>query len=191
MTYSLAEQMMGMLPKYYEDALAAIAIIEREAAELAFASGQLDEAFRQFFLETATWGLSRWEEACGITASGSKPLDQRRSLIKSRLRGAGTVTLAVIRSVVDSFENGEISVEEKFGDWKVVVTFIGKRGVPPNLADVKSAVREILPAHLLLEFQFTYLRWEELDAAGLDWNALERLGFSWDALEVWNPVEGK
>lgn len=182
---------MGMLPKYYEDALAAIAIIEREAAELELASGQLDEAFRQFFLETATWGLSRWEEACGVPASGGKPFDQRRSLIKSRLRGAGTVTLAVIRSVVDSFENGEISVEEKFSDWKVVVTFIGKRGVPPNLADVKTAVREILPAHLQLEFQFTYLRWEELDAAMLSWDALEKLGLGWDALERWNPAEGK
>ncbi|WP_219845415.1 hypothetical protein [Paenibacillus sp. AR247] len=53
--------------------------------------------------------------------------------------------------------------------------------------DVQKALREIVPAHLQLNFQFTYLRWEELDAADLSWEELEALGMTWDELEVWKP----
>ncbi|GIO53895.1 MULTISPECIES: putative phage tail protein [Paenibacillus] len=187
MLRNISSDMLEYLPKYYSDSRIVGNLTGREADEVNRLHEGIQDVLKQFFIDTATWGLDTWENICGIPHTPGKPDDQRRSVIKTKLRGAGTVTLAVIRSVVDSFENGEVDIQENFGGYEVVVTFIGKRGVPPNLNDVQKALREIVPAHLHLNFQFTYLRWEELDAADLTWEELEALGMTWDELEVWKP----
>lgn len=184
-----ARLMLDALPKYYDESKIVVNLMEQEGAEIDLLHGRIQDVLNQFFIDKATWGLDYWETVCGIPVNRNKPDDQRISVIKSKLRGAGTVTLATIKNVVDSFENGEISVQENFGNYEVIITFIGKRGVPPNLKDVEQAVREIMPAHLGILFKFTYLTWNELDAANLTWDALEALGMDWDHLEIWNPAE--
>ncbi|MFC4101717.1 YmfQ family protein [Paenibacillus xanthanilyticus] len=179
--------MLNDLPSYYADSKIVRNITAREAEELDRFHAAARDVLDQFFVETATWGLAQWERICGLPVNEGKPIDQRRSVIKSKMRGAGTVTLAVIKNVVDSYQNGEVDIQENFGGYEVVITFIGKRGVPPNLEDVEATLREIVPAHLSVKFQFTYLRWEELDAAELTWEALEALDMTWDELEVWKP----
>lgn len=175
------------MPKYYADSTIVSHLTMAEAAEMDTLHTHIQDVLRQYFVETATWGLAAWEQLCGIPVNEDKPYDQRRSFIKSKLRGAGTVTLQVIHSVVDSFQNGEVSVQENYSAYEVIVTFIGKRGIPPNLEDVYTALREIVPAHLYILFRFTYLRWNELDLANLTWDELEALDMTWDELEVWKP----
>lgn len=183
------------LPKYYDlddyESKPSIAgnLIDREKKELIELNLQILDVLKQFFIEYATWGLARWETICGIPIDENKPYDQRRSVIKSKLRGAGTVTLEVIKNVADSFQNGEIKVEENFADYQVVITFIGKRGIPANELDMRGVLREIIPAHLELVFKYTYLIWDELDAANLTWDELDALNMSWDQLEVWKPTK--
>lgn len=190
----IKRDMFDYLPKYYvpmDDKDSNLGIVDnllhQEAAELVQFNLQIKDVLKQLFIDHATWGLARWEAICGIPIDENKPEEQRRSVIKSKIRGAGTVTLAVIKNVADSFQNGEIKVEENFADYEVVITFIGKRGVPPNENDVRTALREIVPAHLSLKFQYTYLLWDELDAANLTWDKLDALNMTWDQLEVWKP----
>ncbi|MFB9328612.1 YmfQ family protein [Paenibacillus aurantiacus] len=187
MSHNRGHVMLYDLPSYYADSSIVRNLTAREAEELDRYHEAVKDVLNQFFVETATWGLAQWERICGIPVNEGKPIDHRRSVIKSKMRGAGTVTLAVIKNVVDSFQNGEVDIQENFGGYEVVITFIGKRGVPPNLEDVKATLREIVPAHLHLKFQFTYLRWEELDAADLTWDELDALAMSWDEFEVWKP----
>lgn len=190
----IRKDMFDYLPKYYalmdaHDSSPGIVnnLLHQEAVEIINLNLQIKDVLRQFFIDHATWGLARWEAICGIPIDENKPEEQRRSVIKSKIRGAGTVTLAVIKNVADSFQNGEIKVEENFADYEVVITFIGKRGVPPNENDVRAALREIVPAHLNLKFQYTYLLWNELDFAQLTWDELDALNMTWDELEVWKP----
>lgn len=186
--------MFDYLPKYYapmDDKAGKPGIVDnllnQEAEELIHLNLQIKEVLKQLFIDYATWGLARWEAICGIPIDENKPEEQRRSVIKSKIRGAGTVTLEVIKNVADSFQNGEIKVVENFADYEVVITFIGKRGVPPNENDVRAALREIIPAHLNLKFQYTYLLWAELDIAQLTWDELDARNMTWDELEVWKP----
>ncbi|WP_235847555.1 YmfQ family protein [Paenibacillus tuaregi] len=190
MPREIKQDMQDYLPKYYADSKIVQHLLVQESDEIMEYHKKVRDLLNQFFVETATWGLSRWEAICGIPVLESKPEDQRRSLIKSKLRGSGTVTVPVIKSVVDSFENGQIDVQENFEKYEVVITFIGTRGIPANLDDVKAAVREIVPAHLGINYQFTYLRWEELDEAKLTWEQLEAMNKNWNQLEVWKPKKG-
>jgi len=47
----------------------------------------------------------------------------------------------------------------------------------------------IIPAHLLIEYLYTYLTWSELDEAGLTWADLDDAQLTWTEFESWNPEQ--
>ncbi|WP_432199230.1 YmfQ family protein [Anoxybacillus gonensis] len=145
------------LPNYYQDIREFQTLIGTENEEVEQLSATIDEVLKQFYVDTATWGLANWERICGIPVDESKPIEQRRSVIKSKLRGIGTVTVALIKNVAESWYNGEVEVTEQPSLYTVKIKFISKLGVPPNLADIQNALREIIPAHLAINFEFSYL----------------------------------
>lgn len=135
----------------------------------------------QFFIDTATWSLSRWEKICNIKTDESKPYSQRRSLIKSRLRGIGTVTVALVKDVSESFVNGECDVVQFSSEYRIEITFVGSRGRPENQADIEKALRDIVPAHLGINYKFTYISWDEIEANGMTFDTMDT--YTWDGLE--------
>lgn len=174
--------MYDYLPKYYHELKEAQAIIDSESIEVEALNNDIKDVLSQFFVDTATWGLSRWEYIVGIRVDESKPIDQRRSQIKSALRGAGTTTVALIKNVAESFQNGEVEVGEDNANYEVIITFVGNRGIPPNMTDVYNAIDKIIPAHIKARYKFTYLAWSELDNANISFNTLDT--YRWDDLEV-------
>lgn len=172
--------MWDYLPRYYRDSKTVLSIIEPEAAEFSGLDAATIDVLNQFFIDSATWGLPRWEKICKIPTDETKPLDQRRSVVKSRIRGMGTVTVAFVKSIAQAYENGELSVQEDNSRFTVAITFIGTRGVPPGLADIQNALREIIPAHLAIEFKFTYLLWNEFDTKPTTWDSVDASGLTWD-----------
>ena len=145
------------LPNYYQDIREFQTLIGTENEEVEQLSATIDEVLEQFYVDTATWGLANWERVCGIPVDESKPIEQRRSVIKSKLRGIGTVTVALIKNVAESWYNGEVEVTEQPSLYTVKIKFVSKLGVPSNLADIQNALREIIPAHLAINFEFSYL----------------------------------
>ena len=71
-----------------------------------------DGLIDQLQLDTATWGLKYWEETLGIAVEEEKETEFRRSRIRSKLRGAGVTTVAMIQNVAESFSNGAVAVTE-------------------------------------------------------------------------------
>ncbi|NMM52161.1 putative phage tail protein [Paenibacillus aquistagni] len=113
----------------------------------------------QLNVDTASWGLDVYEHELGIPIDHSKPLDQRRSVIKSKLRGSGKVGAAQIKLVADSYSNGDVSVTLDKG---IVIEFTSIYGVPDNIEDLKKVLREIAPAHLSLSFIFKYVLYGDI-----------------------------
>lgn len=150
------------LPRYYDKIKDFQELINAEAKIFAELDNLLDEIVDQLFIETATWGLARWEKIFGISTDLSKPIEQRRSVLKSKVRGAGVTTAALVKEVAESWYNGEIEVLEQ--PEKVGIKFNSNYGVPSNLVDVQKALREIIPAHLMIEYLFTYLLIKEIHA---------------------------
>lgn len=134
----------------------------------------------QCFVNTATWGLKFWEEFLGITVDENKAIDYRRSTIKAKLRGTGTIKVKLIKNVAESFSNGEVEITENIQPFIFEVKFVGARGIPPNLGDLKSAINEIKPAHLSVQYTFTYTVWKEVK--NLTWGQVK--GDNWNNLKV-------
>lgn len=137
-----------------------------------------DSLLDQLDVETATWGLKYWEQTLGIPVDEGKALDYRRSRIKSRLRGAGVTTVALIQNVSESFSNGAVTVTEYPAQYRLEIKFVGTIGIPPNLDDLTQTLREILPAHLEWAYVFVFNTWAA--ASALTWGQAK--AFTWKQL---------
>jgi hypothetical protein len=160
------------LPRFYDDFQQVVVMLKTEANEFTRLRALLYEILDQFYVETATYGLNRWESITDIEYIEQRSTISRRHYINAKLRGVGTVTPALLKSIVDAFYTAEIYEEPT--DFKVRIKLVGKRGVPKNLEDIEEAVNNVIPAHLQPYFEFTYLPWSEVEEAGLTWEQAEQ-----------------
>lgn len=137
-------------PEFFEFQEALGAVVHRLRSDLYSFGDQLSAG-------TATWGLCAWERALGIPVDVSKSDTERRSLIMSKLRGVGTVTADMIANIAQSFVEGEVTVREVPERASIVVKFVGELGIPSGIELVKAAIDEIKPAHLAVEYEYSYL----------------------------------
>lgn len=156
-TSESGKRMISYLPAYYETSRVLGAILQAQGAEMDQLKQALTETLDQFFVNSATWGLDAWEAELGIASSPDKPDDQRRAVINSKLRGVGTVTIELIRSISEAYDRGRVEVSQQPAMYQFTVKFIDTLGTPPNLADLKAAIEEIKPAHLNVVYQYKYL----------------------------------
>jgi Uncharacterized protein conserved in bacteria (DUF2313). len=122
------------------------------------------DLFSQVNVSTATWGLNIWEKTLGIEPDVSKPYAYRRSRIMSKLRGAGTTTIAMIQNVAESFSNGEVTIIEHNNENRFEVKFTGTIGMPPNMDDLTEAIEEIKPAHMSYSYIYIFTTNQTLHA---------------------------
>jgi hypothetical protein len=176
--------MHDYLPLYYADVIPADNVIDREADEVAALNSAVYGVLNQFFVDTATWNIARWERIFGVVPDEAKPIEQRRSVIKSKLRGVGTVTPALVESVAEAYDNGDVTVTESNATYTITITFVSTLGVPPNMTDIQAAIRDILPAHLAVDFVFRYYLYADLIATGKTYTQLATTGLTYD--EVYN-----
>ncbi len=180
------QAMLDYLPPYYAASRVMQAILQSQGNELDQLYQALNEVLDQAFVSTATWGLDRWESELGLVTVPSATDAERRQRILSRLRGTGTATMAVVHEVAQSYDNGQVAVIEQYADYAVRVRFIDTHGVPPNIDDMKLALRAVVPAHLDITYEYTYMIWLQLDTKNLTWDQFDVQALTWDGLEVWS-----
>ncbi|WP_036648383.1 YmfQ family protein [Paenibacillus pini] len=157
MNSSRGRELFSYLPAYYETSRVMRSDMDAKGSELDALYLALDATVSQFFVRTATWGLGRWEFELGITTDLTKPIEQRRAVIESKLRGAGTFSGRLVKNVAEAYDGGKVDVSFQPDKWGFTVKFMDTLGIPPNLEDLKSAIEEIKPAHLSVEYEFNYL----------------------------------
>jgi hypothetical protein len=156
--------LMEYLPPFYENIKEFQEIAATEDEEISQIRFAMEDLLKQFFIDTATWGVTYWENEYGIKTDQSKSLEQRRSAVKAKRRGVGTVTKALVKSVANSFDNGEVEVIEKPEIDEIEIKFNSIRGVPSNVDDLKNALEKIVPAHLEIVYSFNFLTMGELSS---------------------------
>lgn len=135
-------------------------IFDAESIKFDSRDAALADFALQFSVDTATWALTIYEHDLGIPTEISKPPDERRSVIKSKMRGSGKVDAALIESVAESYSNGDVQV---LFDGKITIRFVSALGLPPNIDDLKAAIEEIKPAHLPIFYSYRYLTITEIE----------------------------
>lgn len=175
----IKRSMFDYMPKEYEEYRESIAIVETESIELELLNTRVSDVLAQFFVDTSTWGIKSYEIDCGITPDALKPIEQRRSVVKSKLRGAGVTTKGLIENVAEAYSNGDVEVTEDNPNYNVIIKFVGTLGIPPNMDDLERAIREIIPAHLKYTLEFRYVTYDTLKTLYVDYNAVVASGLTY------------
>lgn len=124
---------------------------------------KIQEMIDQFIVSTATTALSRYEEQYGLEVNPQGiTTDERRSRIKAKMRSVGPVNAVMIQNVVSAWTNADVEIIEDFANYKITIKFVNVIGIPTKIDDVYKAISEIIPAHIKVEYQFKYRRYEEL-----------------------------
>jgi hypothetical protein len=155
-------------------------IFQSEEIQFSSMDAAIEDIKLQLSIDSATWGLDIYEKELGIKTDLNKPLNDRRSLVKSKLRGSGKADAVQIKVVADAYTDGNVVVSF---NGHIVVRFTSQYGIPPNLDDLKSVLEEVKPAHLPIEYEFVYRTWDEQDSYGWTWDQLDSLNMTWDTFD--------
>lgn len=151
---------INQLQPFQRTSLVYQAIFTAEDEQFANRQISIDDLTVQMSVDTATWALAKYEKELGIPTDLSQSYSERRSVIKSKMRGVGTVNRALIKLVADSYTNGNVAVSLSAST--ITVTFTSIVGTPPNESAFKAAIEEIKPAHLALLYVYLYNRWSQV-----------------------------
>ncbi|MEJ8306595.1 YmfQ family protein [Saccharibacillus sacchari] len=176
------QELFSYLPHYYENSRIMRADAEAKGREMDLLHQALEETLDQFFVRTATWGLDIWERELDIAVDPAKPVEQRRSVVESKLRGGGVFSGKMVRNVAAAYERGTVDVTFQPDEWAFTIHFVDTIGLPPNLDDLKAAIEDIKPAHMTVEYEFSYLLIRDVDGVmtlgQLDRTALDKFAFN-------------
>ena len=159
------DNMLSSLPTAYRKDAWVIALLSAIAGVDSAQRADADETAQQMFLDSMTWALAIEERIAGITPAAGASLEERRSVLQAKWRSTtGKCDVDLIQSVCDSWENGQVDVD--FVDGEIILEFVGSYGVPDAdaLAALKTAVQEVIPAHLAVQYLYRYLLVREVSA---------------------------
>ena len=190
--------MLSYLPTYYENATFVRDYLQSVGSEFDSYRAAIDQILKEFYVDTASErGLARWEFELGIPDGTGVPIDQRRERLKAKLRGYGTANMAKVKEVAEAFVYGDVAVWDESNDatlpnYTIRIEFVSVFGIPANIVEVENAVRAVVPAHLVITYQYNYTTWNEIDviAAGAprtwdQWDTADAGGpYTWDEMEV-------
>lgn len=174
--------LMSYVPNFISKSNVFSNIYNSQGKELDVLGSDLVDLQNQCFIDTATWSLDMWEQFLDIKTDTSKSYADRQSVVKSKIRGIGTVTVTMMKNVANSFQNGEVDVIEHSEKYSFEVKFVSTKGIPPNLQDLKNAIELIKPAHLDVSYSFTYNTWQQI--SNLTW--LIASNYTWDLIRLVN-----
>lgn len=139
--------MLDHLPSYYETSRVMQTILEAQGQEIDELYGALNEVLEQFYVQTATWGLRYWEEACGLPVNEQESLDTRRARVLAKLRSYPSARRYDILNVIKSFvKSGRVDLIEYPSEYRFVAILAAE--AEANVPGILAAIGEARPAHL-------------------------------------------
>lgn len=162
--------------KYIKD------ILRVEQIELEKEEQAINLLINEFFIDTAVYSIPIWCKFVGIEDDITLDIDTRRSNIKAALKTKETTTVAVIKSIAESYSNGTCEVVEDYANYKFTVKFISTIGIPKRIEEIKKIIDKIKPAHLAYDFEFKYRTWGDIKNIGKTYSEWKTEGKTWNDL---------
>ncbi len=85
-----------------------------------------------------------------------RDLATRRSRVRVKLLGVDVTTVALVRSSAEIYSGQKAQVMEYPDQFRLEISFVDFPGIPPNMRDLTTSLREIMPAHLHWSYLFSY-----------------------------------
>lgn len=148
-------ELLKYLPEDYEESEEVKSIQNSLQIEINELLRYIDDCINQLFIDKATWGLSLWEGTYGIKTNTNKSIDERRAVIKAKMRGKDTTTVKLLENVAEAFIKGSVSIVEEVDKYAFTLNLNSNQGFPYSLDSLYSIIEEIKPAHLRANYKLT------------------------------------
>ena len=146
--------LINKLPSFYENNTTKV-IQNSFSVEANSINNEVENTLNQFFVDSATFGLDKWENMLGISKNNFD-IQTRRENIKAKMRARGTTSIDVIKNICEAYSNGEVDIVVNHTDYSFEIHFIGSIGVPKAFAELDKTIEEIKPCHLAHSYKFRY-----------------------------------
>lgn len=141
------------LPLYERESKVIQEIMKAQEIEIDKLRLSIEDLEKQLFIDTATWGLAVYEKKLKLPIRPNKSLEERRSIIKAKMRGVGKVDLAMIKSIVEAYTR---SIVDIIFDGRIKIEISNERTITLNMQDMFNAIEEVKPAHLDYDVTLNY-----------------------------------
>ena len=95
-----------------------------------------------------------WENEYAITPVDT--LEQRRKNIVSKMRGAGTATMQMVKDIVEAYTDGVVTPIERNDDSLIIAEIESDTATISDAGLMEEQMYETIPAHM--EFRYTFKR---------------------------------
>ncbi|MBO6204002.1 MAG: DUF2313 domain-containing protein [Selenomonas sp.] len=112
----------------------------------------LIDLFKQFFIDTATWGLTEWEQIYQTNPPDGASYELRRSLLRAKKMGNRTMTKANLELLINQFvANKDAYINEGIAPGCFEIVFPSSVNYWNGLLAI---LMEMVPAHLVMAITF-------------------------------------
>jgi hypothetical protein len=185
---AVGKDMQSMQPWFIRRSPVLTRLMDTYGDELDTYLGLTHEVIAQLFVRTSTWGLDYWELELGLPYTGELTDDERADRIVAKMRSYRQGTPFVVRLVANSYNLGNVQPIEDFRGRRLIIRFSDIRGVPTNLGDMQSTMEHLVRASALLEFEYSYLLWQEVLDGGSTWQEIKTANITWAQLRGMAPT---
>ena len=152
--------LINKLPSFYDNDITK-PIQDSFSVEANSINDEVENTLNQCFVDSATFGLDKWEKMLGISKNNND-IQTRRENIKAKMRSRGTTSIEVIKNICEAYSYGEVEIVVDHSNYSFEINFIGSIGVPKAFAELDKTINEIKPAHLGHSYKFRYNNHEYL-----------------------------
>ena len=146
--------LINKLPSFYDNDITK-PIQDSFSVEANSINDEVENTLNQFFVDSATFGLDKWEKMLGISKNNND-IQTRRENIKAKMRSRGTTSIEVIKNICEAYSYGEVEIVVDHSNYSFEINFIGSIGVPKAFAELDKTINEIKPCHLAHSYKFNY-----------------------------------
>ena len=146
--------LINKLPSFYDNDITK-PIQDSFSVEANSINDEVENTLNQFYVDSATFGLDKWEKMLGISKNNND-IQTRRENIKAKMRSRGTTSIEVNKNICEAYSNGEVDIIVNYSDYSFIIDFIGSIGVPRAFTELDKTIEEIKPCHLAHSYKFNY-----------------------------------
>lgn len=156
---------LDKLPYFYNNGITS-PILKAEEKERNILFDEIEDTLKQFFVETATWGLEYWERMLEIKQNSNKGYEERRSVILAKMKIAQVSTVEAIRRLCLGFFNvTNAYVYEDNANYTFYVELENPNLEKGGLDDLCNSLNTYKPAHLGYRFVFVSKGYTEISTS--------------------------
>ena len=146
--------LINKLPSFYDNDITK-PIQNSFTVEANSINDEVENILNQFYVDSATYGLDKWEKMLGISKNNND-IQTRRENIKAKMRSRGTTSIEVIKNICEAYSYGEVEIVVDHANYSFEINFVGSIGVPKAFAELDKTIEEIKPCHLAYSYKFNY-----------------------------------